>query len=105
MSNRQKYLAPRPGVMPAGKLFKSRKKLKDRDPVVEVVWFDAVSVGAVDWEDEHSVDILPALSFVVGYVIADTDEALTVVSLVNEDSYAHGICIPKGMVYEVRELS
>lgn len=105
MSDRLKYIAPRPGITSANKLFRNRKKAKDRGPVVEVLWWDAVSVGAVDWEDEHSVDIKPALSFVVGYVVADTEEALTVVSLVNEDSYAHGICIPKGMVHEVRELS
>lgn len=105
MTDRLKFVAPRAGVLPATRLFKNRKKAKDRGPVVEVVWWDAVSVGALDWEDEHSVDIKPALSFTVGYIIADTPEALTIVSLVNEDSYAHGICIPRGMVHEVRELS
>ena len=85
-------------------MLSDRLKGSGKTKIVEIVWDDAVSVGGLDWEDEHSVDINAAPSVSLGYLVAQTKEAVTVVSLINESHYAHGITIPMGMVVEIREL-
>jgi hypothetical protein len=90
---------------------KPKKILRDRlgetgkTRIVEIVWDDAVSVGGSDWEDENSVSLKAAPSVSIGYLVAESDEAITVVALANDTHYAHGITIPQGMVVEIRDLT
>lgn len=73
--------------------------------VVEVIWRDAVSVSGDDWADpEEAEDQVPAKTVSVGYLWKETEDFVTVVSLVNEVHLGYGITIPKGMIVEVRDL-
>lgn len=69
--------------------------------VVEVHWEDAVSVGATEWLDEEDIDLDSAPSLALGYLVAETDDNITIVALVNEMHYAHGITIPKGCITKI----
>jgi hypothetical protein len=90
-----------------------RRVLKDRwkpndtsTRIVEVLWFDAMSVAGDVWglhEEAHSA--APAKTITLGYVVNETDEYITLVGLINHHHISHGICIPKGMIREIRELS
>ena len=73
--------------------------------IVEIEWIDAVAVGGEDWADETELDIYGMPSLTIGYVINETDETITIVSLVNMTHYSHGITIPKGCVTAIKNLS
>lgn len=72
-------------------------------PIVEILWTDALQLHS-DWMDikEAKNRTMPSKS--VGYLIKESDEAMTVVALVNENHVALGITIPKRMIDEVRYL-
>lgn len=70
---------------------------------VEVHWVDAVSTGD-DWVEDGELDTLPAPSVALGYLVTETEHAVTVVALVNEVHYANGITIPKGCIVSMRTL-
>lgn len=74
--------------------------------IVEVVWWDAIGVSADEWSDhKEAYSAVPAPTLTVGYVVKDTPEYITVVSLLNQHHIGHGVCIPKGMVKEIRDLT
>ena len=72
-------------------------------PIVEIHWVDAVSTGD-DWVDEGTLDTKPAPSLAVGYLVAESEVAVTIVALVNEVHTANGITIPRGCIIEIRPL-
>ena len=76
-------------------------------PIVEVWWDDAVQLTADgEWLDLAKIGNKPARSRTVGYLIHETDKAVTVVGLYNDQGHAGlGITIPAGMVTEVRRLT
>lgn len=71
---------------------------------VEIHWVDAQSVGGADWVDEGDVQVQGASSLAMGYVISDTADTISVISLVNSQHYSHGITIPKGCITKLVEL-
>jgi len=71
-------------------------------PFVEVAWYDAIEVN--DWVDVGNYPNKPMLSWSVGYLVAEDEFAITLVSLVNKNHWSLGITIPKGMVDEIRYL-
>jgi hypothetical protein len=73
--------------------------------LVEITWTDATDISGKDWVDENDVNLDPATSLSVGYIIHESPEAFTVVALVNDNHYSHGITIPKGMVVEIIDLA
>lgn len=80
---------------------KSHKKVK----IVEVLWRDAVSVSGDDWAEPEEADAQrPAKTLSVGYLWADEDDYVTLVSLVNDAHIGYGITIPRGMIVEIRDL-
>jgi hypothetical protein len=72
--------------------------------VVEIEWYDAVSVGGLDWVSEDDIQTQASLSFAIGYLVSENKQSMTIVALVNENHYAHGITIPKGMITAIRRL-
>ena len=81
------------------------KNATSKHRVVEILWWDAIGVSADEWsEHKEAYSAVPAYTLTVGYVVKDTPEYITVVSLLNQHHIGHGVCIPKGMVKEIREL-
>lgn len=64
-------------------------------PVVELVWYDAVAL-AIDWEVEANADL--RLTTTVGYLVMETKQAITLVSIINSEHIGNGIVIPKPVV-------
>ena len=74
-------------------------------PVVEILWVDAISGGLWDWLDPTQLaDMHPEDSRVVGYLASETDDYITVASLINDGSVAHALCIPTSLIIEMRRL-
>jgi len=85
-------------------VLRSRPEGTEKVQVVEIEWYDAVSVGGLDWVCEDDIITDASLSFAVGYLVNETKESMTIMALVNESHYAHGITIPKGMITAVRRI-
>lgn len=82
---------------------RSRLDGDGRVPLVEVVWRDATDICG-DWTSAEDAVLEPAISFMVGYLIASNKDSVSVAALVNESHFAHGMTIPRKMVVEVRTL-
>lgn len=74
-------------------------KGKSGFPIVEIVWHDAVAFG-LDWEEKASTKL--RLSTTVGYLVGETKEAYSVVSLINTGHVGHGIVISKSSMVKMR---
>lgn len=73
--------------------------------IVEVLWRDAVSVSGDEWASpEEASTQRPAKTVSVGYLWAETDDYVTLVSLVNDSHIGYGITIPRGMIVEIRDF-
>lgn len=70
--------------------------------LVEVLWWDA-QAKAIEWEEKVNNDAIMTCS--VGYVLHDTDTALTIAAIVNENHIGHALTIPYGCIEEVRDLT
>lgn len=70
--------------------------------LVEVLWWDA-QAKAIEWEE--SVNNKAVMTCSVGYVLHDTDEAITIAAIINENHVAHALTVPYGCVHEVRDLT
>jgi hypothetical protein len=77
---------------------------QDTVRIVEIEWIDAISLGD-DWTEDADLDTAPAPSLAVGYLVAETELAVTVSALVNTDFFGNGITIPRGCIVQIRELS
>jgi hypothetical protein len=74
-------------------------------PTVEILWIDAVADGLTEWLDpEQLTDMKPENSRVVGYLAHQTPEHITITSLINENSVAHTLCIPRTLITELKYL-
>ena len=75
--------------------------------VVLVTWHDAHS-GSESWINIKDLDIDPAEVQSVGFVLATTDggkpDHITLYQSRNEESVAHGLHIPVGMVKSIKAL-
>lgn len=76
-------------------------KRGDAYPIVEVLWWDARAI-AIDWEE--TVESKPMPTTTVGYLVKESDDSVTLVSLINTIHIGHGIIIPKGCIHEVIQL-
>jgi len=70
-------------------------------PLVEVVWEDA-SAFAIEWSE--TVEINPRTVTTVGYLVSETDEAISLVQMINTEHVGHGIVIPKSYIVKWRDL-
>lgn len=71
-----------------------------KHPVVEVRWTDAVEMAG-EWIEADKVRNKPMPSRTVGYLVAESDDAITVAGLVNRTHVALGVCIPRAMIREL----
>lgn len=86
-------------------LLKGRWTSPSKYRLVEVLWWDAVGVTADDWgAHEDAYNAAPVKTLTLGYIVKDTSDYITIVGLINEHHLSHGICIPKTMIHEIREL-
>lgn len=73
-------------------------------PIVEVGWFDAQSSNE-SWTIKEIKELVPLLSFSVGYLLHQDKEKLIVGSLLFEnENIKHFQVIPKGMIKNVKYL-
>ena len=70
-------------------------------PLVEIVWRDAAAYG-VEWTDTIENDV--RISLAVGYLVAESDDAVSVVALMNIHQVGAGIVIPKEMIVSWRDI-
>lgn len=70
---------------------------------VEVRWLDAVEASG-DWTEHGKARNRPMPSRTCGYLIAESDQAVTVAALVNRHHYALAVTIPRAMVTSIRYL-
>ena len=70
------------------------------NPIVEVLWYDAYAKATDSWESE--VDNKPIRVVSIGYVIHEDSTALTLASLVTENSIGHVLTITNGCIEDVR---
>jgi hypothetical protein len=93
---------------PVGELkqvLKSRWK-RAEGRIVEVLWLDASFIVSAEWGDhEDAYEAKPARTLSVGYVARETEDHITLVALINSDFMSGGICIPRAMIQEQRELT
>lgn len=82
----------------------SRLIVDGKVPVVEVVWRDATDICG-DWTSPEDAVLEPAISFMLGYLIASNKDSVSVAALVNESHFAHGMTIPRKMIVEIRTLT
>lgn len=73
--------------------------------LVEVLWLDAGDISGEPWFSPTDVTNRLYKTVTVGYVVAESDAAISLVATCNEHHFAHGIVIPMAWVEQVRELS
>lgn len=71
-------------------------------PIVEVVWEDCASFG-VEWTDKVETD--PRITTTVGYLVDQTDEAISVVLHINSEHVGNGAVIPVSAILSWRDLT
>lgn len=69
--------------------------------IIEIEWLDAISTGD-DWTADQDLDLNPAPSLSVGYLVSDNPTSITIASLVNAEWWGQGITIPKGCIIQTR---
>lgn len=74
--------------------------MKHQYPLVEVRWIDAVEMAG-EWVEHAKVRNRPMASRSAGYLVAESDEAITVCSLVNRNHVAQGTTIPRPWITEL----
>lgn len=73
--------------------------------LVEVLWYDAGDISGEPWFSPSDVSNRLYKTVTVGYVVAQDEQAISLVATCNEHHFAHGIVIPMAWVEQVRELS
>jgi hypothetical protein len=82
------------------------KAAASKHRVVEILWWDAIGVSGDEWANhKDAYDTTPAQTLTVGYVVKETPDYITVVSMLNPNHLGYGVCIPKGMIKEIRDLT
>lgn len=70
--------------------------------LVEILWWDA-QAKALEWEESVSGEAIMTCS--VGYVLHDTDVAITIAAIINENHLAHALTVPHGCIEAIRDLT
>ena len=76
----------------------------DNHTIIEIEWLDAISTGD-DWTADQDLDLNPAPSLSIGYLISDNPTSITIASLLNSEWWGQGITIPKGCIIQTRTLT
>lgn len=63
-----------------------------------VWWWDAISYGTDNWTD-HTDTPEPAPTITIGWLTHNTPHAITLVPLINNEQWGHGITIPWGCIH------
>lgn len=72
--------------------------------IVEIHWTDAQAIGGDNWATETDINPQAAPSLAIGYITHQNETTISIVSLVNNNHYTHGITIPKGCINWVTTL-
>lgn len=81
-----------------------RTQRTGKTQIVEIHWTDAQAIGGDNWVDETNINPQAAPSITIGYITHQNDTTISIVSLVNNNHYTHGITIPKGCINWVTTL-
>ena len=95
---------PKSSQLSPGNVLSDRWHQEGAISIVEIEWLDAISTGD-DWIGDQELDVEPAPSLAIGYLVADLPDAVTVVALVNGEWWANGITIPRGCIVQIRHLA
>lgn len=76
--------------------------LKQNHPLVEITWEDAQAF-ALDWEDDPHQPTATTLS--VGYLLQHTPTHTTIIAIINQNAWGHGLTIPNGCITNIRHLN
>lgn len=71
-------------------------------PIVEVVWEDCTSF-AIEWAATAETE--PRVTTTVGYLVAETETAISVVLHINTEHVGNGAVIPKSAILSWRDLT
>ena len=71
-------------------------------PAVEIVWEDCASFG-VEWTDK--VETAVKITTTVGYLVAQSEDSVSVVLHVNPDHVGNGAVIPISAILSWRDLT
>lgn len=71
-------------------------------PIVEVVWEDCTSF-AIEWAVTAETE--PRVTTTVGYLVAETETAISVVLHINTEHVGNGAVIPKSAILSWRDLT
>jgi hypothetical protein len=81
---------------------------KDKYPIVEVIWTDAIEEGEMGWNDpQETIAIAIAdcpVVHSVGYVIFESDSHISLIRSWHSDGLSSVEKIPKGFIREIRAL-
>jgi hypothetical protein len=81
---------------------------KDKFPIVEVIWIDAIEEGDLGWNDPSDAVNAAAsecpIVHSVGYVIFESDTHISLIRAWHSDGYSSVEKIPKGFVKAIRTL-
>ena len=72
-------------------------------PITVVWWWDAIAYGTDNWTDdtEHP-EACPTIS--IGWLTHNTPQHITIIPLVNNDQWGHGITIPHGCIHHITTI-
>ena len=71
-------------------------------PLVEVIWKDAAAY-AIEWAETAEINLRTVTT--VGYLVSESDEAISVVQMINTEQVGHGMVIPKSDIVSWRDLT
>lgn len=81
---------------------------KERFPIVEVIWIDAIEEGEMGWNDpDDSVAIASSdcpVVHSVGYVVFESDSHIALIRAWHSDGYSSVEKIPRGFIRSIRTL-
>lgn len=70
-------------------------------PIVEVIWEDAAAF-AIEWAEK--IEIKSRKVTTVGYLVSESDDALSLVQMINTEQVGHGMVIPKSCILSWRDI-
>ena len=81
---------------------------KDKYPIVEVIWTDAIEEGELGWNDPSETVAMAKsdcpIVHSVGYVIFESDSHISLIRSWHLDGLSSVEKIPKGFIREIRAL-
>ena len=105
MSRKHKRPNTEPKVLKPADILVGRTEQHPAIQLVEIIWIDALAIGGDNWTDEQHITPEAAPSLAVGYIIQETEHTISIVALVNQHHYTHGITIPKGCITSINKVA